>query len=112
MILGIGSHNDENEDSGLIWTGYMGKKEFAFLKSRGAVGHMCAQHYDSAGNVLDVGLNKRVISIGLESLKQIETVIAVAGSREKAESISGALNGGFIDVLVTDDAAAKSMLAS
>lgn len=108
VILGIGAH--DNDNSGLIWTGYMGKKEFAFLKSRGAVGHMAAQHYDKHGNVLDIGLNKRVLSIGLESLKQIETVIAIAGSEGKAEAISGALNGGFIDVLITDDAAAKSML--
>ncbi len=110
IILGIGAH--ENDDSGLIWTGYMGKKEFAFLKSRGAVGHMCAQHYDQEGNVLDIGLNKRVISIGLDALKQIETVIAVAGSEEKAEAIRGALNGGYLDVLITDDVAAKQLLQS
>ena len=108
VIIGIGAH--DNDDSGLIWTGYMGKKEFAFLKSRGAVGHMAAQHYDQEGNVLDVGLNKRVVSIGLESLKQIETVVAVAGSAEKAESIRGALNGGYLDVLITDDLAANKLL--
>ncbi|MFK7801007.1 MAG: sugar-binding transcriptional regulator [Anaerolineae bacterium] len=108
VILGIGAH--ENEDSGLIWTGYMGKKEFAFLKSRGAVGHMAAQHYDQNGKVLDIGLNKRVISIGLEALKQIETVIAIAGSTEKAPAISGALKGKYIDVLITDDTAAAAIL--
>ncbi len=108
IILGIGAH--DNEDSGLIWTGYMGRKEFAFLKSRGAVGHMAAQHYDIDGNVLDIGLNKRVISIGLESLKQIETVIAIAGSAEKAQAILGALRGKYIDVLITDDIAAKQIL--
>ena len=109
VILGIGAH-DDNEDSGLIWTGYMGRKEFAFLKSRGAVGHMCAQHYDQNGKVLDIGLNRRVISIGLEALKQIETVIAIAGSAEKAQAISGALRGKYIDILITDDVAAMEIL--
>ncbi|MEM8857895.1 MAG: sugar-binding transcriptional regulator [Chloroflexota bacterium] len=110
VILGIGAH--DNDNSGLIWTGYMGKKEFAFLKSRGAVGHMAAQHYDKNGRVLDIGLNKRVLSIGLETLNQIETVIAIAGTEGKAEAISGALNGGYLDVLITDDAAAKAILSS
>ena len=110
IILGIGSHDEEA--SGLIWTGYVGKKELAFLHSRGAVGHMCAQHFDSSGKMLDIGLNKRVISIGLESLKGIETVIAVAGTEEKAPAILGALKGKYIDILITDDSAAKSMLAS
>jgi DNA-binding transcriptional regulator LsrR (DeoR family) len=37
-------------------------------------------------------------------------VIAVAGTREKASAILGALRGGYVDVLVTDDQAAAGIL--
>ncbi len=109
-ILGIGAH--ASEASGLIWTGYLNQKDIAFLRSRGAVGHMCAQHFDEQGRELDVAFNRRVISIGLEALQEIETVIAVAGSEEKAPAILGALRGNYIDVLITDDKAARLMLAT
>ena len=110
VILGIGAHAAET--SGLIWTGYLNQKDIAFLRSRGAVGHMCAQHFDDQGRELDVSFNRRVISIGLEALRNIETVIAVAGSQEKAPAILGALRGNYIDVLITDDKAAQNMLAA
>ena len=71
---------------------------------------MCAQHYDINGQLLDVELNKRVIGIGLESLRSIDTVIAIAGSEEKARAILGAIRGQYIDVLITDDQAATKIL--
>lgn len=110
VILGIGAHAAET--SGLIWTGYLNQKDIAFLRSRGAVGHMCAQHFDEQGNELDVTFNRRVISIGLEALREVETVIAIAGAKEKAPAILGALRGNYIDVLITDDKAAEQILAA
>lgn len=109
VILGIGSH--AATASGLIWTGYLTERDIAFLRDNGAVGHMCAQHFDAAGRELDVAFNRRVISIGLNALRQIETVIAVAGTADKAAAILGALRGDYIDVLITDDEAARQILA-
>lgn len=108
VILGIGAHSAES--SGLIWTGYLNQKDLAFLENRGAVGHMCAQHFDVEGNVLDVDFNQRVISIGIQALRNIETVIAVAGGQEKAGAILGALRGNYLDVLITDEAAARDVV--
>ena len=109
IIMGIGAHH--SEESGLIWTGYLNKKDMAFLRSRGAVGHMCAQHFNREGEVLDLVFNRRTISIGIEALREIETVVAIAGSAEKAEAIRGALQGRYLDVLITDDHAARRVLA-
>ena len=108
VVLGIGAH--DAQDFGSIWTGYLNRKDLAFLRSRGAVGHMCAEHFGAQGDVLDVAYNRRVISIGIESLRKIETVIAIAGSAEKARAIYGALNGRYIDILITDDQAARRVL--
>jgi lsr operon transcriptional repressor len=71
---------------------------------------MCAQFYDDDGNVMDIPFNTRTISIGLDALKQIGTVIVVAGTKEKSRAILGALRGGYIDVLITDEAAAQGII--
>jgi deoxyribonucleoside regulator len=106
-LLGIGSLGS---DTSLIWEGYLTEKELMWLRNIGAVGHMCAQFFDRDGQVLEIDLNRRSIGIGLEALPQIGTVIAVAGSRDKAEAIWGALRGHYIDVLITDDEAARQIM--
>ena len=108
-LIGIGSL--QAKSSGIIWTGYINRKERDWLHNIGVVGHMCAQFFDVTGKVLDIGINHRSISIGLAALRRIENVIAVAGTIDKAGAILGALNGGYIDTLVTDDGAARQVLA-
>jgi len=107
-LFGIGAL--ASDASGLIWAGYLPRKDLTWLQNKGAVGHMCAQFFDVEGKVLDIDLNYRSIGIGIESLRDIETVIAVAGSEQKATAILGALHGGYVDVLVTDDKAAQLIL--
>lgn len=107
-VLGVGAL--ESNSSGLIWTGYLNQKDIAWLKSKGAVGHMCAQHFDINGQMLDVDLNRRAIGLGLENLRSIDTVIAVAGGEEKALAILGAIRGRYLDVLITDDLTTQRIL--
>ena len=108
VLIGIGSL--QSESSGIIWTGYINRKERDWLHNIGVVGHMCAQFFNVNGQVLDIGLNRRSISIGLDALRKIKNVIAVAGTTDKASAILGALNGGYIDSLVTDDQAAQMVM--
>ncbi len=108
VLIGIGSL--QAQSSGIIWTGYINRKERDWLHNIGVVGHMCAQFFDIEGTVLDIGINHRSISIGLEALRRIDNVIAIAGTTDKASAILGALNGGYIDSLVTDDRAARQVL--
>lgn len=108
-LLGIGALGADV--SSLIWSGYLNERDLARVKEQGAVGHMCGQFFDCAGNVLDVDLNHRAIGIGIKTLQKIETVIAVAGGESKAEAILGALRGRYLNLLVTDDLAARKILA-
>ena len=119
-VLSLGNQSDialfeigalASDTSGLIWAGYLNRKDLSWLQNKGVVGHMCAQFFDAEGQLVDIDLNHRAISIGLPNLRNIETVIAVAGSEQKAEAILGALHGGYVDILVTDDAAANRILA-
>lgn len=108
-LVGIGAPSPEVYS--LLRAGYLGQDELAQLRAQGVVGDICARHYDARGRVLDIELNRRIVGIELEALHHIEQVIGVAGGEAKAEAIVGALRGGHVNVLVTDDATARKVLA-
>jgi DNA-binding transcriptional regulator LsrR (DeoR family) len=108
-LVGIGSTQDELYS--ILRAGYITKEEAAAVRSQGAVGDICGQHFDSKGQLLSIDINKRVIGISLENLKQVPAVIAVAGGIGKARAIRAALRGGHVNYLVTDEDAAKWIIA-
>lgn len=108
-LVGIGAPAPEVYS--LLRAGYLDREELAQLRAQGVVGDMCARHYDAQGRVLDIELNRRIVGIELEALHDIAQVIGVAGGEAKAEAILGALRGGHVNVLVTDDVTARKVLA-
>jgi deoxyribonucleoside regulator len=108
-LVGIGALGDEAPS--LIWRGYLAAHDLARLQRMGAVGNMCAQFFDAHGRPVDTDLNRRSISIGLDGLATCKLVVAAAGGRKKAPAILGALRGGYVDVLVSDDQAIEEVLA-
>jgi deoxyribonucleoside regulator len=108
-LVGIGALGQEAPS--LIWRGYLTATDLARLQDMGAVGNMCAQFFDAHGHMLDIDLNRRSISIGLDGLATCKLVVAAAGGRKKAAAILGALRGGYVDVLVSDDQAIEEVWA-
>lgn len=106
-IIGIGA---VNEKATIVKEGYLDTNEIEILKSRGAVGDLLSQFYDKNGNVLDYKLHKQLVSTDVELLKSLDNVVAVAGGMEKRDAIIGALKGGYINVLITDEDVAKSLM--
>jgi DNA-binding transcriptional regulator LsrR (DeoR family) len=85
-------------------------KELETLKARGAVGDINLRYFDIEGKLIESALNDRVIGLTLDEIRQIETVVGVAGGDAKYNAIQGAVRGQLIDVLVTDDATARRLL--
>lgn len=109
-LVGIGS--TEPDISSLVRAGYSQAKEMMAIKATGAVGDICACHYDKDGHILDIEINRRAIGVALQSLRRPTcTVIGVAGGARKATAILGALRGRYIDILVTDSLAAERVLS-
>lgn len=108
-LIGIGVLGDEAPS--LIYRGYLSARDVARLRDLGGVGNMCAQFFDAEGVLLDADLNQRAISIGLDGLQGIGLVVAAASGRQKAPAILGALRGGYVDVLISDDEAIEAVLA-
>ena len=72
-----------------------------------AVGDILVRFFDQDGNLVETGLEKRVISMSLEELSKVGRAIGVAGGSRKYASILGALRGHWINILVTDHFTAK-----
>ncbi len=107
-LIGIGS--TEPELSTLMKAGYISDQDLKDLKSGGAVGDVLSTHLDADGKPLYLLPNHRVIGLDVEGLHSVPSVIGVAASSSKAPAILAALQGQYVNVLVTDSQTATGII--
>ena len=76
----------------------------------GGVGEIGAFVYDIDGQPCGKAYADRVIGVNLDEIRKIPLRIGVAATAEKALPIYGALRGGYLHALFTDEAAAQGVL--
>jgi len=76
----------------------------------GGVGEIGAYVYNIDGQPCAKAFADRVIGLNLDEIRKIPFRIGIAASAEKALPIYGALRGGYLHVLITDEAAAQGVL--
>lgn len=91
--------------------GLLSRREVEELCRAGAVGDICAHWIDDEGRLVDHPLNSRVVALSPECLPDIPCVMIASGGRAKTAALRGVLKGGMTDVIVTDEQAAKAVLA-
>jgi lsr operon transcriptional repressor len=106
-LVGVGT---PTADATIVDMGYLTADDNRALHERGVVGDILGQFFDARGDVVDLPIHDRRIGIELADLKRIPRVVGVAGGTHKAEAILGALHGGYLDVLVTNELAAIRLL--
>jgi len=106
-IVGVGT---PAADATIVQMGYLAADDVRQLRDRGVVGDILGQFFDSDGEVVSLPIHDRRIGIELSDLASIPKVVGVAGGLHKAEAILGALRGGFLDVLVTNELVALRLL--
>ncbi|MGA9191302.1 MAG: sugar-binding transcriptional regulator [Anaerolineales bacterium] len=84
-------------------------EELDLLRQENAVGDILLRYFDGNGDLVETGLEKRVISMSLEQLAKVSRAIGVAGGSRKYAAILGALRGHWINTLVTDYSTAKRL---
>lgn len=80
------------------------------LAARGAVGDICLHYFDEHGQPVLREDEDPVIGMNLEEVKACPRVVALAGGMDKLAAIKGALNGGYLDILIIDVQTAKALL--
>jgi DNA-binding transcriptional regulator LsrR (DeoR family) len=94
----------------MMRVGLIGESDVRSLAKAGAVGDLCVHWIDAMGRIVDHPLNSRAMALPPEKLKAIPCVILASGGDHKIAPIHGALQGGMIDVLVTDEETAAGVL--
>jgi len=88
------------------------QEEQNYLRDHGAVGDILLHFYDIHGRPVDSSLDNRVISMQLEQLRRTERSVGIAGGPRKYQGILGALNGHWINVLITDRTTAEKLVSN
>lgn len=80
------------------------------LRSLGAVGDVCLRFFDATGDAVRSGIDSRIVGISSEQLMTVPRRVGVAGGQRKHAAIRAAVQGGWVNVLVTDAGTARALL--
>lgn len=84
----------------------------AKLDAAGGAADVCSAVFDAGGHELpDMGQQGRFIAISPAQLRAVPEVVGVAGGAAKAEAILAVLRSGLLHRLITDEEAARFLLA-
>ena len=108
-VVGIGA---AIEGATVLRNGILNEGELTVLKMQGAVGDILNHFIDKDGNLIQTEIEDRVISTDLDKLHQLKNVVGVAGGKDKITAIKAVLNGGYLNVLITDSDTAANLLLS
>lgn len=108
-IIGIGSVHHGSTAAIVEAMDFTGEEAESFENSP-VVGDTCTRFFDAEGRLVSSPADSRVISINLDALRSIPTVVAVAEGAQKVRAVHGALRGGLIDVLVVDAELGEGLL--
>ncbi|MBC1795417.1 sugar-binding transcriptional regulator [Listeria booriae] len=106
-VFGVGSTGLSQK---LMWRQFYGENVLSALSSKNVVGDVISRFFDENGVPAQSDLNNRTIGTTLEQLKMTKIRIGISESVEKAKAILGALRGEYINVLITTDETANSIL--
>jgi DNA-binding transcriptional regulator LsrR (DeoR family) len=107
-LLGIGT--TEAAASSFLRAGHLTEAQLAELRRQGAVGESSGCYFDAFGHTEQFDINNRVVGMSLKEVRNVPYTIAVSCGLLKKRSILGALRGGYIHALATDDATAQAVL--
>jgi DNA-binding transcriptional regulator LsrR (DeoR family) len=108
-LLGVGTV-DPDVSRFVQFTALSAEDMKNIAEGHGGVGEIGAYVYDIEGQPCAEEYADRVVGLTLNKIKQIPFRIGVAASAAKALPIYGALRGGYLHALITDEAAACGVL--
>lgn len=108
-VLGVGTVNPDSSRF-VLFTELSPKEMHEISELHCGVGETLAIVYDIDGNLCAPEYANRVVGLTFDELDHIPLRIGVAGSAEKSRAIYGALRGGHLSCIITDEAAANGVI--
>jgi DNA-binding transcriptional regulator LsrR (DeoR family) len=106
-LVGIGGTDD---DCTMVRSGCLDVGEIARLREQGAVGDVLGNYVDVRGELIASPHSSRLIGLSVDDLRRIAHVVAVVSGAEKPRATLGVLRAGIVDVLIVDEANARTVL--
>ena len=107
-VMGIGGM--DTSAATIIKNAILTPDDYLFLQKQGAVGDILSHFIDIHGHLIDSDLEKRLMSPPLTKIEKFNNVVGVAGGPHKVEAIYATLMGNYLDVLITDENTAATIL--
>ncbi|MBI9108282.1 MAG: sugar-binding transcriptional regulator [Spirochaetales bacterium] len=102
-VVGIGDASYEPDISSIS------DEQIVYKKQKFPVGEICTHYYCENGEPVKTSLDEKIIAVGRDDFLKIPTRIGVAGSILKLPAIIGAIKGGYINTLITDQKTAEAL---
>jgi deoxyribonucleoside regulator len=107
-LLSVGTMSSESTSFRFA---FFSEEERQSLVKAGAVGDMLYNFYDINGNTVDHPINRRVMSMPVERLKRVPKRVMISGGIEKVDALLGGIKLVDANVLITDEATARQLVA-
>lgn len=106
-LVGIGAMDDS---ATIIKSGMLSQTDLLQLRTSSAVGDVLCHFLGADGQLIPTPIEDRLIATPLSGLKAMPNVVGLAAGAQKVEAIRAVLRGGYLDVLITDEATADLLL--
>jgi deoxyribonucleoside regulator len=107
FVIGLGTLAS---DTLFVSTGLLTEADITAVAATDPAGDICGRFYDAKGKPIATPFDERIVGIRLDDLRKARTVLAVASGIDKAKPMLGALKGGYLTHIVTDDVVAREVL--
>ncbi|WP_061933772.1 sugar-binding transcriptional regulator [Aureimonas sp. AU22] len=97
-------------DSVLVQSGFVTQAETAALRGKGAVGDVLSRYIDENGGIVDPAIDERTIALDLRLALSRDLSIGICAGIAKRAVALGCLRARYLNVLVTDEETALSLL--
>lgn len=99
-----------DKDSIISRYGYLTDEELEKMRIGGVAGDICSRFFNIDGSIYDEALNERTTSIELADLRNKEYSIGICAGEYAFYGALGAIRGGYINCLVTDELTADRLI--
>jgi len=102
---------DLSAETRMVDYGVLTPELVSSLVDAGAVGNVCDVYLDARGAVVDHPVNRHTVSVPLDIVRALPHRVLAAGGAEKAPIIFAIVAAGLCDTLITEEVAARQLLA-
>ncbi len=107
LLVSVGA---VTQASGIYRAGYLNDADLEYIQGQGAVGDICGSYFKQDGSACSLELSERTIAAPAEVMRGVPLRVGVGWGEQKALPSLGAIRAGLINVLITDEDAARALV--